>query len=106
MRILAALVMSALVAGAQQRQPSAASVSSLIEEELRAARVPGAAIAIVSGDEVYAGAYGVSERDRATPMTAATLVHVGSLTKLFTALAVTRALEQRKCRLPHKWARS
>ena len=96
MRILAALAMSALVVGAQQRQPSAASVSSLIEEELRAARVPGAAIAIVSGDEVYAGAYGVSERDRPTPMTAATLVHVGSLTKLFTALGVTRALEQRK----------
>ena len=71
-------------------------MSSLIEEELRAARVPGAAIAIVSGDDVFAGAYGVSERDTSTPMTAATLVHVGSLTKLFTALAVTAALQQRK----------
>lgn len=95
MRFMTVLALTALLLAAQE-PPSAASVSRLIEEELRAARVPGAAIAIVSGDEVFAGAYGVAERDRSSPMTPATLVHTGSLTKLFTALALTTALEQRK----------
>ena len=95
MRMLAMCALGTVVLAVQQGPPTA-SISRLIEEELRAARVAGAAIAIVSGDEVFAGAYGVSERETSSPMTPATLVHTGSLTKLFTALAVTTALEQRK----------
>lgn len=96
MRVAAALVLCAAIVTAQESPPTPATVSALIAEELRAARVPGAAIAIVSGDSFLAAGYGVAERERETPMTADTLVHSGSLTKLFTALAVTTALEQRK----------
>jgi CubicO group peptidase (beta-lactamase class C family) len=72
---------------------SPADVAHLIEHELTAARVPGAAIAIVSGDERFAGSYGLADADARTPMTPSTLLQAGSLTKLFTALAVSTTLE-------------
>lgn len=88
---------------AARRAPNAALAASdlarLIEQELTAARVPGAAIAIVSGGDTYAGGYGVTDSDARAPMTAGTLLQAGSLTKLFTALAVCATLESRQLQL-------
>lgn len=73
-----------------------AAVARLLEQELTAARVPGAAIVVVSGEDAYAGGFGVADADYQAAMTPATLLQAGSLTKLFTALAVGATLEDRQ----------
>jgi CubicO group peptidase (beta-lactamase class C family) len=85
-----------LTLGAQDnRAPAAADITAHIEAELKAARVPGAAVAVVAGDQRLARGYGIAAADIGVPVDANTDVHTGSLTKLFTALAVIRALELR-----------
>jgi CubicO group peptidase (beta-lactamase class C family) len=96
-----AILLLAIAAWAFQADTtSPAAVVKHIEQELAAARVPGAGIVVVSGDEVAAGAYGVADAENGVPMTAGTLLQVGSLTKLFTALGVGVALEGRQ--LPYE----
>ncbi len=99
-RFATALVAAALLARAAttdtQTRLAAADIAASIETELKAARVPGAAIAVVSGDEVLARGVGIAEADSGTAMQPSTLVHLGSLTKLLTALAVGTALERQR----------
>jgi CubicO group peptidase (beta-lactamase class C family) len=78
------------------QSPSAAEIAADIEAELKAARVPGAALAVVVGDNRLARGFGVAAADGAAASDAETLVHMGSLTKVFTALAVTSALESKQ----------
>ena len=93
MRVLVALTLAAVVWAQQPPSDSPVAIVRHIEAELASANVPGAAIAVISGDQILATAYGVARAGAATPMTPLTLVHVGSLTKLFTAMAVTTALK-------------
>ncbi len=91
--LTAALALGVLSTQSDPTRPAA--VAKDIEQELVTARVPGAAIAIVLGDEVFASSFGVADAESATPMTPLTLMHVGSVTKLFTALAVATTLHAR-----------
>jgi CubicO group peptidase (beta-lactamase class C family) len=79
-----------------QTSPDPADVANLIVAELEVARVPGAGIAVVSGDRMFARGYGLANAETQAPLDARTAVHLGSLTKLFTALAVTKALDLMK----------
>ena len=88
-------LLSALIATAQA-PPDPGQVADLIVAELKAARVPGAGVAVVSGDQMVARGYGVANAETGTPLQATTAVHLGSLTKLFTALAVVKALDAAK----------
>jgi CubicO group peptidase (beta-lactamase class C family) len=78
------------------QSPSAPEIAADIEAELKAARVPGAAVAVVVGDNRIARGFGVAAADGSTPVDVETVVHMGSLTKVFTALAVTSALESKQ----------
>ncbi len=82
--------------GRVQSLPDPGQVADLIVAELEAARVPGAGIAVVSGDQIVARGYGVANAETGAPLQATTAVHLGSLTKLFTALAVVKALDDAK----------
>jgi CubicO group peptidase (beta-lactamase class C family) len=95
MRVTLAGLCLLAVAFAGEQTPSIDAVEDDIRRELAGARVPGAAVAIVSGDEVVARAYGVADHASSTPMTSVTLLHSGSITKLFTALAVAAVLDSR-----------
>ena len=99
MRTVPLLLIAAAV-GLQTDAMTPMAVAKFIEQELTAARVPGAAIVVVSGEEVYAGGFGVADAEYQTAMTPATLLQAGSLTKLFTALAVGATLEDRQ--LPYE----
>jgi CubicO group peptidase (beta-lactamase class C family) len=93
MRVIGVLTLT-LVAWSQTPSPDAPSaIVKHIEVELAQAKVPGAAIAVVSGNHVVASGYGIARAGEPTAMTPLTLVQVGSLTKLFTALAVISALD-------------
>jgi CubicO group peptidase (beta-lactamase class C family) len=92
MRAFAALVAVVLTGAQSPRADSPAAIVNHIEAELTAAHVPGAAIVVISGEQVLATGFGVARVGESAPMTPLTLVHVGSLTKLFTAMAVVTAL--------------
>jgi CubicO group peptidase (beta-lactamase class C family) len=91
--IAAVLVLTPIALRSQQ--PSASDIAAHIEAELRAARVPGAAIAVVVADTRLARGYGIASAESGVALEPNTVVHIGSLTKLFTALAVASALDSR-----------
>lgn len=65
----------------------AAEVDSLVLQEMRAAGIPGAQIAIAeNGRVVYAKAYGVADVETGRPVRDGTLFHVGSVSKTFTGV--------------------
>lgn len=94
-RVLPLAAVALATVSAQSAPIAPAAVHRAIERELAAARVPGAAIAVVSGSEAFAGSYGIADVSSGEPFTPLTLVHVGSLTKLFTAMAVVSGLTAR-----------
>jgi len=69
-------------------EDAVAEVVSYTRAQLEAARVPGAALAIVHGDALAGlASYGISDPDGA-PVTPDTPFLIGSLTKSFTAVAL------------------
>jgi len=57
--------------------------------------VPGVSAVITVGDQVlFAGASGVADIETQRPMTAATVVYAGSLSKVFTAVLALRLVEE------------
>jgi CubicO group peptidase (beta-lactamase class C family) len=61
-------------------------LDSVIEPMLRAARIPGAAIAVVAdGEIVFANGYGYRDLERRLPMTPKTIYPIASTTKAFNA---------------------
>src|SRR5688572_4920798 len=72
-------------ASAVARSVDTAAIDKLVEDALKAWQVPGAAIAIVRGDEVvYLKGYGVREVGGKEPVTPDTLFAIGSTSKAFT----------------------
>lgn len=60
----------------------------IVEKSLRKSGTPGAAIAIVSGEEVYLRNYGYADKDLKEYVTGDTLFELGSMSKAFTALGI------------------
>ncbi len=57
--------------------------------------VPGVSAVITVGDQVlFAGASGVADIETQRPMTAATVVYAGSLSKVFTAVLALQLVEE------------
>lgn len=95
MRVVAAALV--LITFSSQTEPTVpAAILKHIEQELASARIPGASIAIVSGNETVTSGYGIADTRSKDLVTPDTLMHIGSLTKLFTALAVTATLHARE----------
>src|SRR6185436_12732482 len=75
----------------------AARLATCIEAELADKRIPGLSIALVDGHEiVWARGFGLADRDRKIPATAETVYRVGSVSKLFTDIAVMQLVERGK----------
>ncbi len=66
-------------------------------KEMNKTHTPGAAIAIVSGNEiVFSRGYGVSDVETGAPVTPNTLFRIGSVTKMYTAAALVMLAEEGK----------
>ncbi|MFO1393367.1 MAG: serine hydrolase domain-containing protein [Steroidobacteraceae bacterium] len=65
-----------------------ARLRPLCDAYLGAMQVPGASIAVVSGDRAYHYAYGVKSLATAEPVTATTAFNIGSCSKAFTSTTV------------------
>ncbi len=73
-----------------------AAIDTILQESMRAADVPGAALAVVAGDTVYAQGYGVKAAGQDDPVTPETLFAIGSTTKAFTATAMALLVDEGK----------
>lgn len=65
-----------------------------VRAEMEKAGIPGAAIAIVVDDTVWARGFGVANAETGAPVTPDTLFQIGSVTKPFTAAAILAAAFQ------------
>jgi CubicO group peptidase (beta-lactamase class C family) len=93
--ILSCLVLTIPVRS-QTPGPTAPGVAAHIVEEIKTAGVPGASVAVVVGDSVSVEAVGVTDTEKPVPMTPTTLIPIGSLTKLLTAIGIVTVLQQRQ----------
>ena len=77
-------------AAAQSASPAldTARLRRVVEEEMRATRTPGAAVAVVvDGRLAYAEGFGVTSVEEGSAVGASTLFRIGSVTKVFTGLS-------------------
>jgi CubicO group peptidase (beta-lactamase class C family) len=92
-------------------------IDAYINREMQARRIPGVAIAVIqNGKVILKKAYGIANLETDTPVKTASIFHVASLTKQFTAAAVMMLVEEGKVRLddtiatyinqaPESWAK-
>ncbi len=73
----------------------AAVLERFVAHEMADKELPGLAVALVDGEAtVWARGFGFADPDRKTSMTAETVLRVGSVSKLFTDLAVMQLVER------------
>lgn len=69
-------------------------IESFVTDWMSAARIPGASVAVVDGDDlVFAAGFGARDLASNAPATPETLYGVASVTKSFTALAILQHVE-------------
>lgn len=81
------------------RQPSTdfSPLEQVIQEEMKAQNVPGAQVAVISGDRVvFQKGFGVANAETNEAVTPETLFRIGSTTKTFVAAAAVTLAEQSK----------
>lgn len=95
-RGLGAMLLPALAAGAQGREPYP-GLDAYINTAIAQWKVPGLAMAIVRNDSViYARGYGVREFGRPDPVTERTIFAIGSSSKAFTAASIAMLVDEKK----------
>ncbi len=75
----------------------AAHLQALLDDTVADGTIPGAALSIsVPGYQPWSGASGLADRSPERPMETSTLVHISSITKMFTAVIVLQLAEEGK----------
>lgn len=78
----------------------AADLEHLIQREMEDKQLPAFSIALVEGDHiVWAQGFGYQDREKKIPATAHTVYRVGSVSKLFTDIAIMQMAESGKINL-------
>ena len=67
-----------------------------IDEDVAAGRFSGAALVAKNGKTVFAQAYGLADREKKTPNTLKTRFRLGSMNKMFTAVATLQLVQDGK----------
>ena len=101
--ILAAGLLPARVLAQAPVEPSKryeaaiAALDAFVTKEVAEKKLPALSIALVDDQAiVWSKGYGFTDRDKTTPATADTVYRVGSVSKLFTDIAVMQLVEQGK----------
>jgi CubicO group peptidase (beta-lactamase class C family) len=95
----AALLFAAPLTAQQHPAPDWAAFDRYVAQAARDWRVPGLAIAVVSGDSlVFAKGYGVVEQGKPAPATEHTRFAIGSTTKAMTSAALAMLVDEGKLR--------
>lgn len=105
MRILIlAAILTGCVAQSQAPGPSSAAVLSVLDSvvaaAMRAEHIPGAVVAVVSNGRVVASkGYGLADLDARRPMTDSTIIRIGSISKVMTAVALAQLVDRGRVQL-------
>lgn len=74
-------------------EPNPPAIEAFVRAEMEATHIPGAAVAIIQGDQIiYLGGFGSAD-DSGRPITPDTPFIIGSLSKSFTAVAIMQLIE-------------
>jgi D-alanyl-D-alanine carboxypeptidase len=73
-----------------------AALSKKLNEESAADRFSGAALVARNGKRVFGQAYGMADREKKTPNTTKTRFRIGSMNKMFTAVATLQLVQSGK----------
>ncbi len=80
---------------AAKAKAALADFDGIVEGGLKALKVPGASVAVIVGDEVVlAKGYGLRDAEKKLPMTADTLLAIGSSSKAFTVFALGTLVDE------------
>ena len=83
------------VPAAEPYQVAVAALEELLKHEVDDKKLPALSIALVDDQTVvWAAGFGFQDRDRKVPATAETVYRVGSVSKLFTDVAVMQLVEK------------
>jgi serine beta-lactamase-like protein LACTB len=83
------------VPAAPKYAAAVAELDALVTEQVADKRLPALSIALIDDQQVvWAKGYGFQDRDRKTPATAETVYRVGSVSKLFTDVAIMQLVEE------------
>src|SRR5829696_2935129 len=83
------------VAPAAPYKDAVAALEALIKHEVADKKLPAVSIALVDDQKVvWAAGFGFQDRDRKVPATAETVYRVGSVSTLFTDVAVMQLVEE------------
>jgi len=95
--LLALLLCGTAVCAAPPATPDSATVDAVIRDALKTWNVPGAAVAVVHGDEViYLKGHGLRESGSDRPVTADTVFPLASCTKCFTTTVMAMLVDEGK----------
>jgi CubicO group peptidase (beta-lactamase class C family) len=98
--LLALLLLSPRAAAAQADAADFGKLEAAAAAALKETKVPGAAVAVVSGDRVvFVKGFGVADSETGRRVNADTLFRVGSTTKILTALTLLSLAEEGKLKL-------
>src|SRR6185503_13103905 len=80
-----------------EKQVDFRQLETVVRDELKEARTPGAAVAIVNGDRVvYEKGFGVSNVETGAPVTPEMLFRAGSICKMLTAAVLVGLADEGK----------
>ncbi|MFM8597476.1 MAG: serine hydrolase domain-containing protein [Verrucomicrobiota bacterium] len=84
---------------APDASPQFRAVTEALVAAMRSARIPGAALGILSGGREEHATVGLASLSTRRPVTPETLFQIGSLTKTYTATAIWRLIDDGKLQL-------
>ncbi|HEY9719693.1 MAG TPA: serine hydrolase [Trichormus sp.] len=93
---LVACFFSLLVSLPPAKAEPPAGLDDFVNSLLKQYKTPGASVAIVEGDHIFAKGYGVRSIDKPQPFDADTLLPIASATKAFTAALVAIDVDEHK----------
>lgn len=94
---LACLIPASSLAQTKKQTEAIKKLEKLISHEVKEKRLPALSIAIVDDQKViWSKGFGYADPKKKTPATAKTVYRVGSVSKLFTDLAIMQLVEQGK----------
>gem|GEM_PF-2438520 len=82
-----------------------AALEARLDEAAAADRFSGTVLVVKDGDVLFSGAYGLADREREIPNTLETRFRIGSMNKMFTAVAILQLSEAGKIELTAPFGR-
>jgi CubicO group peptidase (beta-lactamase class C family)/D-alanyl-D-alanine dipeptidase len=95
--VLTLILWNGAVSAETDYAPAIAKLEAAVRYEVKVKQLPAFSISLVDGERVvWAEGFGFQDADRRVPATAETVYRVGSVSKLFTDIAVLQLVEQGK----------